>query len=235
MRIRDPQGRATLPFSTRLSATPFLPRPLAPYLSQPQHQMATTLRASTCSALRAARAVRVSAPARSVAAAAVRPALSKQASLAPARSPAAMTTRRLAGTTRATPGERGGRGRRKKGGRGGVTGGRGGRLEIGREPPAFFISSLGDPHLLAALSLSSSLPRAPLTPLPPPLPSSAHQKGEAGTVTDKVFFEIEIGGAPAGRIVMGLYGDDVPKTAANFKELCTGSMGFGFSGSAFHR
>lgn len=35
----------------------------------------------------------------------------------------------------------------------------------------------------------------------------------------QVFFDIEIGGVAAGRIIFGLYGDIVPKTARNFKEL----------------
>ncbi len=50
-----------------------------------------------------------------------------------------------------------------------------------------------------------------------------------------VFFDITIGGAPAGRIVFELFADVVPKTAANFLALCTGSEGFGFAGSGFHR
>ncbi|MET7438858.1 peptidylprolyl isomerase [Streptomyces sp. NPDC005496] len=53
--------------------------------------------------------------------------------------------------------------------------------------------------------------------------------------TDNVFFDIEIGNKPAGRIVFKLYDDVVPETARNFRELATGQHGFGYEGSQFHR
>jgi len=88
-------------------------------------------------------------------------------------------------------------------------------------------------NMLPALAVVAAVSCS--TPAPAADPTAAE-------VTDKVYFDVEIGGQPAGRIVMGLFGDDVPKTAENFRALATGEKGKGksgvpldYEGSGFHR
>ncbi|XP_077437359.1 peptidylprolyl isomerase Fa isoform X2 [Vanacampus margaritifer] len=50
-----------------------------------------------------------------------------------------------------------------------------------------------------------------------------------------VFLDIEADGEPLGRIIIELNADAVPKTAENFRALCTGEHGFGYKRCVFHR
>jgi peptidyl-prolyl isomerase H (cyclophilin H) len=55
-----------------------------------------------------------------------------------------------------------------------------------------------------------------------------------------VFFDVTIGGHSVGRVKMELFRDVVPKTAENFRQLCTGEFKFnkvpiGYKNSTMHR
>ncbi|XP_055518429.1 peptidyl-prolyl cis-trans isomerase-like [Leucoraja erinacea] len=56
-----------------------------------------------------------------------------------------------------------------------------------------------------------------------------------GNPRPRVFFDIGFNNQPAGRVVFELRSDVVPKTAENFRVLCTKPKGEGFKGSVFHR
>ena len=50
----------------------------------------------------------------------------------------------------------------------------------------------------------------------------------------RVFLDLNIGDEPAGRIVIELFSDSTPKTAENFRALCTGEKGIGKNGKPLH-
>ena len=58
--------------------------------------------------------------------------------------------------------------------------------------------------------------------------------GQGSNTNPKVFFEVAINNRSVGRIVFELYADVVPRTAENFRALCTGEKGRGPSGKPLH-
>jgi len=62
-------------------------------------------------------------------------------------------------------------------------------------------------------------------------------------VNSRVFFDVEVGGLPMGRVVFELFSDICPITCENFRALCTGEKGLGkttnkplhYKGIVFHR
>ena len=85
--------------------------------------------------------------------------------------------------------------------------------------------------MLGPVVFASLLSAAAALRLPAP-----HMKVRGVETTSKVFFDIEIGGAPLGRMEFNLFGGmgGVPKTAENFRALCTGEKGVGMSGVPLH-
>jgi len=65
-------------------------------------------------------------------------------------------------------------------------------------------------------------------------PAKAGTPAKKDEVTHRVFFDIGIDGQPAGRVVLGLFGNAAPKTVENFRALATGEKGKSASGATLH-
>ncbi len=83
----------------------------------------------------------------------------------------------------------------------------------------------------SGLTLASDAEAAPYKPFHPSVATNP-----------RVFLAIAIDGKTLGRVVIELFADAAPKTAENFRALCTGEKGVGkkgrklqYKGSAFHR
>ena len=124
------------------------------------------------------------------------------------------------------------------------------QLELLKVKKPSMLSFLADPVVFAAAGLAavglyagflylnggtggtSSSPRGPFM-----LPDEAARPEDP-----RVYMDIEIGGRPSGKVELQLFASVTPKTAENFRALCTGEKGMGsagkplhFAGSAFHR
>ena len=66
-------------------------------------------------------------------------------------------------------------------------------------------------------------------------PPTINVREDKPKVTSRCFLEVSIGGVPAGRLDIELYGEVAPKAAENFRALCTGEKGFGYAGSSFYK
>merc|ERR1719498_1341066 len=78
-------------------------------------------------------------------------------------------------------------------------------------------------------------------PPEPPVPDASIDAkytpplGSPNASNPRVFLEVTCGDKVTGRIIIEVKADVTPKTAENFRALCTGEKGFGFKGSPFHR
>lgn len=91
--------------------------------------------------------------------------------------------------------------------------------------------------MLAQMTVGDSMAKAEETV------TTASGPAKESEIMPRCYFDVEIGGVSAGRIVFELFSNSAPKTANNFRALCTGECGIGkttekplhYKGSVFHR